>query len=65
MKILKKFLIVFLIVSFFWSCEQDRQEVCFEYKFINYKYLALGDSYTIGESVCIDCCFPEQLILNR
>lgn len=26
-----------------------------------YKYLALGDSYTIGESVCSDCSFPKQL----
>lgn len=26
-----------------------------------YKYLALGDSYTIGESVCNDCNFPKQL----
>lgn len=28
---------------------------------ISYKYLALGDSYTIGESVCESCRFPEQL----
>lgn len=26
-----------------------------------YKYLALGDSYTIGESVCGDCKYPKQL----
>lgn len=26
-----------------------------------YKYLALGDSYTIGESVCSDCSYPKQL----
>jgi acyl-CoA thioesterase-1 len=26
-----------------------------------YKYLALGDSYTIGQSVCETCRFPEQL----
>tara|TARA_R110000851_G_scaffold61343_4_gene141210 strand:+ start:320370 stop:321011 length:642 start_codon:yes stop_codon:yes gene_type:complete len=27
----------------------------------DYRYLALGDSYTIGESVCDTCRFPEQL----
>lgn len=27
----------------------------------NTQYLALGDSYTIGESVCQSCKFPEQL----
>jgi len=27
----------------------------------NLHYLALGDSYTIGESVCSTCKFPEQL----
>ena len=25
------------------------------------RYLALGDSYTIGESVCDNCSFPKQL----
>ncbi|MFN3753096.1 SGNH/GDSL hydrolase family protein [Flavobacterium sp.] len=28
---------------------------------VNYKYLALGDSYTFGQNVCFDCKFPEQL----
>ena len=27
----------------------------------NYKILSLGDSYTIGQSVCVTCRFPEQL----
>ena len=27
----------------------------------NFNYLAIGDSYTIGESVCTKCSFPEQL----
>ena len=27
----------------------------------NVRYLALGDSYTIGQSVCATCRFPEQL----
>ncbi len=28
---------------------------------VSVNYLALGDSYTIGESVCETCRFPEQL----
>jgi lysophospholipase L1-like esterase len=28
---------------------------------INFKILSLGDSYTIGQSVCDTCRFPEQL----
>lgn len=28
---------------------------------VSYRYLALGDSYTIGQSVCETCRFPEQL----
>lgn len=28
---------------------------------ISYNYLALGDSYTIGEAVCGSCGFPPQL----
>jgi lysophospholipase L1-like esterase len=27
----------------------------------NFNYLALGDSYTIGQNVCETCRFPEQL----
>ena len=27
-------------------------------------YIALGDSYTIGQSVCVSCRFPEQLKKN-
>lgn len=28
---------------------------------VSYKLLSLGDSYTIGQSVCVTCRFPEQL----
>ena len=28
---------------------------------VSFSYLALGDSYTIGQSVCVSCRFPEQL----
>ena len=27
----------------------------------NYKILSLGDSYSIGQSVCDECSFPIQL----
>ncbi len=43
-----------LIWSFFIATDGDRAAR-------NYKILALGDSYTIGESVCDTCRFPEQL----
>ena len=29
---------------------------------IYFKLISLGDSYTIGQSVCAKCRFPEQLI---
>jgi poly(3-hydroxybutyrate) depolymerase len=43
-----------LIWHFFTATDSDRAAR-------NYKILALGDSYTIGESVCDTCRFPEQL----
>ncbi len=43
------------------GCFPDNEVINQEYKLKNYKYLALGDSNTIGQSVCIDCRFPEQL----
>ena len=30
----------------------------------SFNYLALGDSYTIGQSVCETCRFPAQLVKN-
>lgn len=45
------------------SCSQEQTIPYYTYnpnnKQIN--YLALGDSYTIGQSVCTTCRFPEQL----
>ena len=43
-----------LIWSFFISTDADLPAR-------NIKILSLGDSYTIGESVCNTCSFPEQL----
>lgn len=52
--------LLFLIVSILLlqSCSTDSAMVITPK---NYKYLALGDSYTIGQSVCETCRFPVQL----
>lgn len=52
--------LLFLIISslFLQSCSTDSAMVIQQK---NYKYLALGDSYTIGQSVCETCRFPVQL----
>ena len=60
MKVLFKIafiLFVLLVVS--CSSEKDSSTETIQPK--NYKYLALGDSYTIGQSVCETCRFPIQL----
>nr|WP_294773583.1 SGNH/GDSL hydrolase family protein [uncultured Flavobacterium sp.] len=49
---------LFIILSFI-GCNSDEDDT--EAAPINYKYLALGDSYTYGQNVCVDCRFPEQL----
>lgn len=60
MKVLFK--IVFtLFVLLVVSCSSDNDSTTEIIQPKNYKYLALGDSYTIGESVCQTCRFPIQL----
>ena len=61
-------------VLFLWllitSCDKDNYEsdyipsapITNQLKTVS--YLALGDSYTIGQSVCETCRFPEQLKKN-
>ena len=56
LKILAIFSLIILI-----SCNSETAVIPSEARLITVKYLALGDSYTIGQSVCIDCRFPEQL----
>ena len=60
----------------FWSCnsstpnyqdpynqtEEEEEEEEEEYMPKLFKILALGDSYTIGQSVCESCRFPAQLV---
>ncbi len=54
------YLLIFFAI---FSCSQHRTDTKKEpeTEHISYKYLALGDSYTIGHSVCETCSYPEQL----
>ena len=59
-------MIILLISCFLLACttEQDPTINNDDIKpkpFVSLKYLALGDSYTIGQSVCETCRFPAQL----
>ena len=45
----------------FLNCSVQKNSVQKKKTISSYSYLALGDSYTIGESVCDTCRFPEQL----
>ncbi len=50
---------ILLMVLASFSCGVSKKNSSSEKT--TYKYLALGDSYTIGESVCSDCNYPKQL----
>ena len=56
------YIIFFLFAGLLLSCSTDTI-VPYTQNPIpkNFKYLALGDSYTIGQSVCETCRFPVQL----
>lgn len=63
---MKYFKIAFLFLTLISiSCGFTKKNNSSERK--AYNYLALGDSYTIGESVCDNCSFPKQLTdsINR
>ena len=56
-----KIIITYIIIISVYSCDifQDAENMgVFP---TNYKILSLGDSYTIGQSVCDECNFPVQL----
>ncbi len=57
MKYLQIALLVLALLSL--SCAVSKKNTSPEKP--NYNYLALGDSYTIGESVCGTCNYPQQL----
>jgi len=52
---------LFLLISLF-ACTNDDLSNNEIQTSASYNYLALGDSYTIGESVCASCRFPNQLV---
>lgn len=55
-----KSIAILLISLSLFSCGVSKTENIS--KETTYKYIALGDSYTIGESVCNDCNYPKQLM---
>ncbi len=60
-----KNLFLLFIVGVIAACSTDKAVVSQNNQLSStvktYNYLALGDSYTIGESVCDTCRFPAQL----
>ena len=52
--------ILYIIISVY-SCDIFRDAEDMGIYPVNYKILSLGDSYTIGQSVCDECNFPMQL----
>lgn len=54
--------VIFISISFLCcSAENSTPEIISQPVNRQLNYLALGDSYTIGQSVCETCRFPEQL----
>jgi hypothetical protein len=51
------FFLIFILVT---SCNTD-SEVLENPDVLNFKILSLGDSYTVGEGVCENCNYPNQL----
>ncbi|MEO5775939.1 MAG: SGNH/GDSL hydrolase family protein [Flavobacterium sp.] len=58
MKFVNRLLLLIIAILSLQSCSTDSAVVTTPK---TYKYLALGDSYTIGQSVCETCRFPIQL----
>lgn len=56
---MKKIGLFFLITCSLFTCNSNDDSASAPPK--SYTILSLGDSYTIGESVCDSCGFPEQL----
>ena len=54
-------IVLLFIVLLATGCSTDNSMVSNQTSARNFKYLALGDSYTIGQSVCETCRYPIQL----
>ena len=61
MKRLRNYIVLLSIILFSGCSSENIAEVPNTNSVVNVKYLALGDSYTIGQSVCETCRFPTQL----
>ena len=53
--------ILYIVIISVYSCDIFRDADDMGIYPVNYKILSLGDSYTIGQSVCDECNFPMQL----
>lgn len=60
----QKLFCIVLCLSFL-TCHEKKENTIYVNnstdQYISYRFLALGDSYTIGESVCDTCRWPAQL----
>ena len=54
---MKKFFIIPFFIIFIFSCNQEK-----EIDISHLKYLALGDSYTIGEGINFNGSYPKQIV---
>ena len=54
-----RYLILFSVVIFSCTLENPNENIDIPQKF---DILSLGDSYTIGQGVCDECSYPQQLI---
>jgi len=56
---MKKISFILLVIFNLLSCKSNDDTVPTQPQ--NYNILSLGDSYTVGQSVCETCGYPEQL----